>query len=180
MTTSIAFAVWASSITHVCLIEAMKVEDFPKAVQLLQSSAFHHINAQDDAGQTALHLAAREGNYEICCLIVNHHGFRSCQALTHPDAKPPSQSALRVAAFAKDKGHKAKIMEVLLEHANARLVNLQDSKGNTCLHYACSSGSPSTVQALLSRGCCDLELKNFKQPSPQKLHSRTHVWLMAF
>ncbi|KAI0135854.1 ankyrin [Daldinia grandis] len=91
--------------------------------------------ARDDGKATCLHMAAANGHAKIVTLILSHFPAPSKPS---KEAVPPSSS---------DEVSPSASTETEMPY-----INLQNSFGNTALHWACLGGHLDVVKLLLSRG----------------------------
>lgn len=154
------------------------------AVALIDGGA--DVNFQNKDGQTALHVAAKAGAYDLVAPLMSHganpyvedkHGV---QAFTEKDQRMfdearrnDSQQLLDVVAryvheeqnFKVTPGQEnAESMQQLLGEATSLIakgvnINHQDSDGNTALHIAARAGSVAMVKLLMDSGI-DHNVKN--------------------
>ncbi|KAI1099571.1 ankyrin [Jackrogersella minutella] len=92
--------------------------------------------ARDDSKATCLHMAAANGHARTVTLILSHFPAPS----KTPKAKEAPKSSSEEASASTDAG------------TETPYVNLQNSFGNTALHWACLGGHLDVVKLLLSRG----------------------------
>lgn len=85
-------------------------------------------NDRDNFGYTALHYAARNGNEEICKILLKI-GKADVNAVTNGGATPLHRAAMM--------GH-LKVVQLLVEY-NANLT-IQDDDGQTALHRSAQKG----------------------------------------
>ncbi|XP_043507342.1 nuclear factor NF-kappa-B p105 subunit isoform X1 [Frieseomelitta varia] len=104
---------------------AVKISDAGACVDVLLSEKGINIEAYNDAGWTALHLATKAGSYDAVCSLV-HAG-----ANVNNTDMSYGRTALHIAV---EGGHK-KIVEYLLKKTNIS-VNKRNFSGNTALHTA--------------------------------------------
>ena len=97
------------------------------------------INAQNNIGFTALHLAAAYSEFDAARLL-DAGADASIQAMD-------GSTALHVAC---EEG-KANIVGLLVHHSKT-LVAVADNRGRTPLHIACASGRPESIYYLLKAG----------------------------
>lgn len=134
----------------------------------------HDARAEDSAGYTPLHYAARNGHYRVCAILLQHGA--------DVDATTPSIQATPLHRAAVQ-GH-AETVETLLRHgANA---NLRDTDGKTALHRAISKHASSieTLQDTSFSDTCtlllphtDLNIKDNSGQTPKELISETYEML---
>lgn len=140
-------------------------------VEMLLLQRGHDARAEDSAGYTPLHYAARNGHYRVCEILLQHGA--------DVNATTPSiqSTALHRAAT---QGH-ATTVETLLRHgANA---NLRDTDGKTALHRAIweHASSIETLQNSSFSDTCtlllphtDLNIKDNSGQTPKELISETY------
>jgi len=102
-------------------------------------------NERDNFGYTALHYAARNGNKEICELLIKD-GRANLNAITKGGATPLHRASMM--------GH-LKIVQLLIEF-NA-ILNIQDEDGQTSLHRAAQRGHFGVCKLLLEH-CSELKI----------------------
>ena len=112
-------------------------------------------NAEDSAGYTALHYAARNGHYKICNILLEN------DATVNIQTRCGHATALHRAAM---QGH-SEVVELLLRfNANP---NLRDVDGHTALHRALMARSISVCKLLIP--CTNLSLLNNNTQNIQQL-----------
>ncbi|XP_029157445.1 ankyrin repeat domain-containing protein 39 [Nylanderia fulva] len=131
----------------------------------------HDARAEDSAGYTPLHYAARNGHYRVCEILLQHGA--------DVDATTPSlkSTSLHRAAI---QGHAATVETLLRHGANA---NLRDTDGKTALHRAISehASSVETLQNSQFSNICtlllprtDLNIKDNSGQTPKELISEAY------
>ena len=110
---------------------------------VLHIHGFCAIAHLDDHKNTALHIAAYEGDYEKLELILHHYDLK----INALNAR--RMTALFVSIRTPVPGfHLQRVQEILIQFkAN---VNVQNHKGYTCLHEACLLDNLKLVELLLS------------------------------
>lgn len=111
-------------------------------------------------GCTALHIAARNGSWDILELLINNGADYNAQNCL-------SQSPLHLAVD-KDQFN---CCEKLLENENIQ-VNIKDKNDDTPLHYAAKHGRMKTCIVLLNHSKTEVNVKNKKGQGP--LHVAAH------
>lgn len=112
-------------------------------------------NAEDSAGYTALHYAARNGHHEICKMLLENNASANAQTRCGR-ATPLHRAAMQ---------GRISIVELLLKFgANP---NLRDADGYTALHKALTSRSISVCKILIPR--TDLTLMTNNKQSVEQL-----------
>ncbi|KAI1391640.1 ankyrin [Hypoxylon trugodes] len=91
--------------------------------------------ARDDGKATCLHMAAANGHAKTVTLILSH--FPAPSKTQKAATVPPTTSSEEAPASVTE---------------DTPYVNLQNSFGNTALHWACLGGHLDVVKLLLSRG----------------------------
>ncbi len=126
------------------LMEAVFNEDLKAVKRLIKQGA--PVNAQDEAGWTALHMASYEGFLEIAHLLID--------VGAQLDLKNKFETTpLHMAASERN----LEVVEALIE-AGAD-VTLETKEGSTALHMAASCGELHIVKSLVEAGA-DLLKKN--------------------
>ncbi|XBI42879.1 hypothetical protein VPH35_107726 [Triticum aestivum] len=122
------------------LHEAVKHRRSAVALRLLETEPGrgHVLNVKQ---QTPLHIAAREGLYDVVAKIVS-------QPCEHDRFFPSvSGSALHQAVLS---GHE-RVVEILLDVTPPDQIGLTDSSENNALHYAAQKNNARVVKLLLNR-----------------------------
>ncbi|XP_063924177.1 uncharacterized protein LOC135138192 isoform X2 [Zophobas morio] len=108
------------------------------------------VDAKNDNGVTALHLACEHGSFDIAKLLIKKNA--NVQALDDNN-----KNALHYACQAPENSEV--ITKLLIE--NNVDINCQDKWGNTALHFACEYGNIEVIQNLVEGGA-DVNLGNSK------------------
>lgn len=122
---------------------------------LLTCSRRINVNTRDFVGDTALHDAISKGNFQIAALLID---FPSVD-LTVKNAR--GFNALHEACL---RGNNPVVEKILLRRPD--VVNIPKEDGFTALHLAAVNGHYKIAQTLLTKGRCNLELRNNKQETP--------------
>lgn len=107
------------------------------------------INAENDDGMTALHIACRSNNLELVKFLVDNKA-----SINHQ----PEGYEITPLMTACSYGH-MDIVKYLVEECNAKL-NLRDSYGYTALMMACERGNLDLIIYLLDNKNIDVNIKN--------------------
>lgn len=126
------------------------------------------VNAADNKGMTALHLAAEEGALKAVELLLRSGG--------DPTQKT-AHGALPLHLAAR-KGH-TPMVELLLNNMPSSMVNSRDSLGCTVAHWATTSGNDGLIKALAKKEHLDFTLKNNTGRTPIALAAE-HASLEGF
>ena len=97
-------------------------------------------NPEDDLGETPLHLASRNGHFDIV-----HHILLNIQH----NKNPPNRTGQTPLHFAAELGH-FKLVEVILENIESDC-NPRDLFGQTPLHCAAKNGYLDIIQQILPK-----------------------------
>ncbi|XP_076297202.1 uncharacterized protein LOC143217178 isoform X2 [Lasioglossum baleicum] len=112
-------------------------------------------NAEDSAGYTALHYAARNGHYEVCKTLLENGAKVSAQTRCGR-ATPLHRAAMQ--------GHVDVVQLLLQSGANA---DIKDADGYTALHKALAAGSTPVCKLLIKY--TDLRIVTNSQMSVEQL-----------
>lgn len=133
---------------------AAQYNDLDRVKTLLKKGV--SVNAQDSAGYTALHYAARNGHYEICKILVENDAETNVQTRCGR-AAPLHRAAVQ---------NHPDIVGLLLKHgANP---NLKDADGYTALHKAITARSMSVCKMLIPRTDLSLLEQNIEHFAQDK------------
>ena len=113
------------------------------------------INLEDECGNTALHLAAREWSCELLQVLIDAHADLEI-------ADDRGKTALLLAAGSGSERGSEKVKCLLDAGAN---INVKDYHGRTPLHLAARFGTPETVKILL-RSALDVDARNIDNETP--------------
>jgi ankyrin repeat protein len=109
---------------------------------LLEKMSQDAINAADNQGLTALHIAASKGNLEIIKLLLEKTSEDAINA-----ADDYYQTALHTAFIF----NKLEIIPFLLEKMTPEAINIVDNKGNTALHIAVEGRNLEIIKLLMKK-----------------------------
>ena len=130
---------------NLILWEACKLNRPEVCRDLLDLSKYKDLVAQPNCkglyDWTALHIAASEGHYKVCAVLLDPENGTDLNARTQLSRTP-----LHIAAL---KGHLILVQLLLRKGGDP---NLQDCEQNTPLHLAASMGHSETVDCLLHSG----------------------------
>lgn len=154
----------ASSNNHVTELNELLMKDVSPA----------KLNKQDEEGNTALHLAAGNGNPDIAGLLLNQPGIDPSlknhdketalqRAKKHNNTEViPLLEALRgcnALHLAVGRGE-TRLLPKLLAKTDIETLNAKDNDGNTPLHIAAQCGNLEAVQMIGSQAGIDPSLEN--------------------
>ena len=125
------------------------------------------LNAQDQHGNTALHLAVYSGTdiaKKVLCILQSAHE-RCNPNITNSEGHTPLHVAVKERDF--------ETAVVLLNHSQCN-PSIQDLTGNTPLHMAISQISLSSVKSFLNHKNIDLNIQNREGNTP--LHEAVMRW----
>jgi ankyrin repeat protein len=114
--------------------------------QLIQEG--YQVDERDPQNRTPLCYASRNGQREICCLLLKHGANVGAKV-------DNGETALHGAAYG---GHEA-VVRLLVEDYKAD-VEAKDNNGATVLHRAASSGNEAVVRLLVEGYKADVEAKD--------------------
>lgn len=115
------------------------------------------IDAYDIWGYTPLHVAAENGNIDVCCALIAKGALVNTRSKTDDRYTP-----LHCAAM---KGHWMLCIELLKRGAE---VLAKDAAGNTALHKAAEIGCAQTITVLVQQGAT-IYTKNDREKFPHQL-----------
>jgi ankyrin repeat protein len=142
------------------------------------------INAADDSGNSALHIAVQEKSPPVILKVIMNQGAR--QSAVDSGGRTPLRLAADLGAWDQAKvlsdsgsdpfsvaGDGRTPAEVALAKGadgvyalfSGKAINARDISGNTILHYAARQGNSETISILLELGA-DKNLKNIIAESP--------------
>ncbi|XP_049547699.1 ankyrin-3 isoform X4 [Anopheles darlingi] len=125
--------------TNTAFLRAARAGDLPKLIEYLETGQVTDINTCNANGLNALHLAAKDGHYDI----VNELLKRGANV---DNATKKGNTALHIASLAGQKD----IIHLLLQY-NAS-VNVQSQNGFTPLYMAAQENHDECVNYLLAKG----------------------------
>ena len=131
---------------------------YPQIVQFLIDVHKCNINLQNDDGDTALHLACKNGTYRMACIL--QYLIESKCDLSVPNFR--GELPLHVACRYKIS---VKALKVLLRN-NQGNVNCQTMSGDTPLHIACQEVSIKVADYLIEVVGCRTDIQNSKGDLP--------------
>ncbi|CAH3036391.1 unnamed protein product, partial [Porites lobata] len=97
---------------------------------------------KDITGYTPVHYAARDGYLQHIALFIKKN--KAARQVTSDSLDTPLHIVARYGWL--------QIAEALLAKRNVRIINLQNKKGKTALHYACHKGHEDITKLLLKKG----------------------------
>lgn len=122
------------------------------------------LNAVNNDGETALHLAIAHRHEDVALILVEQKGI-DVNAPTSGERGTRHMTPLMHAIWKEQ----TRVVRMLLTRKDI-LINTQDAKGMTALHWAGSAQNPEIVQALVAAPSIDLELIS-KAASPPLIHA---------
>jgi len=130
---------------EVCELLIDKMIANPQGFLGVMQNCWHEItvtiNATNEDGNTALHLATYGGYKEVCELLIPKMSLKAINAINWD-----GYTALYRAA---SKGHKS-ICELLINKMSPEAINAIDKYGSTALHLAASGGHKEVCELLIS------------------------------
>lgn len=130
---------------------------------VIHEALHKHVDAQDEDGNTALHIAAGERDLQLTQKLLSRRIDATAQ-------NAEGQTALHVAAgtsarTARAQNDQAQLVALLAPHS---AMDTQDQDGNTPMHLAAAKGLDRTVAELLRHGA-DPSLRNQQGEKPVDL-----------
>jgi len=130
---------------------------------VVHEALHRNINAQDDEGNTALHIAAGERDLQLTQKLLSRN-------IDATQTNSEGQSALHIAAgtsarTARAQNDQAQLVALLAPHSQ---LDAQDQDGNAPLHLAAAKGLDRTVGELLRHGA-DPAIRNQQGERPADL-----------
>ncbi|XP_055644477.1 ankyrin-3-like isoform X3 [Toxorhynchites rutilus septentrionalis] len=125
--------------TNTAFLRAARAGDLQKLVEYLETEQVTDINTCNANGLNALHLAAKDGHYEIVQELLKRDA-------NVDNATKKGNTALHIASLAGQK----EIIQLLLQY-NAS-VNVQSQNGFTPLYMAAQENHDECVNLLLAKG----------------------------
>ncbi|PAA75698.1 hypothetical protein BOX15_Mlig025935g2 [Macrostomum lignano] len=163
------------------------------ALKELLSSRKVRVDATDDRGQTALHVACRRNHEEVVQILLGHkanpqlkeldgtsvlhlpsrrNNLQLCQILTNDTALISCRdkhgvTPLMVAASESGEELLSHFVSVckLSDKNIVQMLNIKDAEGNSAMHYAARSDKPSMIQGLKNCGA-DINIRNLENSTP--------------
>ncbi|QKF93772.1 ankyrin repeat protein [Fadolivirus algeromassiliense] len=117
-------------------------------------------NIQDFIGNTVVHYAVEEENYEILyeLLKLDINKMQANVNISNINGKLPIHILLE-----KDKIYENNIIETLIINSN---LNIQDDNGNTALHLICKNNIWETYKNILSNKKLNIFIENYEKKRP--------------
>ncbi|XP_062547697.1 ankyrin-3-like isoform X3 [Armigeres subalbatus] len=125
--------------TNTAFLRAARAGDLPKLIEYLETEQVTDINTCNANGLNALHLAAKDGHFEIVQELLK-------RGANVDNATKKGNTALHIASLAGQK----EIIQLLLQY-NAS-VNVQSQNGFTPLYMAAQENHDECVNLLLAKG----------------------------
>ncbi|XP_059482836.1 histone-lysine N-methyltransferase EHMT2 isoform X2 [Neocloeon triangulifer] len=144
------------------LMQAVITEHNPVLKYLIKAGASLIIKGTD--GMTALHLAAKNGNYEACTLILTEQNTTSTRTLL--DAQ--DDGGWTALVWACEHGHFGIVKYLVTKKADPLI---RDTEQNIALHWSTFSGSADICELLLNSGC-NVNAANAQGDTPLHIGSR--------
>jgi len=133
-------------LTHLHFAAAAQNPQAMKAAVISILQAGGTLNEKNDYGQTALHVAARDGDTESCVLLL--HPFLGKDRVNPNEKDGSGNTALHLAVL----NNYPDICSLLLSKEIQADVDPRDSFGNTPLHLAATAGNDFLCGMLLGKG----------------------------
>jgi ankyrin repeat protein len=139
----------------------------------LLESGRAHVDTRTKDGETALHLACREGHLNIVQLLIQYGANVEEQNDRERDDDFGVLPTYRFRALHYACGD-LKIIQYLLTECHAE-VNATDNNGRSALHFACCGQQLQIVQYLLDEHGADIDILDTNGKSPYDIAHRTKV-----
>lgn len=131
------------------------------------------VTSQDKDGNTALHIACRNGNLSVITSLIqpvqqnetSQIKYKTSYRNIPQDLSIRNYDGLSCLHLAAMKGH-LDIVDLLINN-NPDIINITDAKsGRTVLHNACAAGETDLVRLLLRNKNCDINARAFDDYTP--------------
>jgi ankyrin repeat protein len=153
-----------SRIDDKLLHDAVLNKSVDNITELLKHSRIKdYINTKTSHGDTALHLAVKEGRIEHCRLLCSN-AYIDVNVV---DNTPNHNTPLHYSA------NNIEILQILCAHKSAQ-VNAQNTRGETILHYAIVQGNCDVVNHLCHMRECDVNIVDGSGNTPLILALMAH------
>jgi len=129
------------------IILAAEVNNIKSIEKLIQCGA--NINATNGYGNSALHIAARNGNNDVVSLLLKHNAIVNIQ-------NKKGSIALHFACYSETSSDHI-VNELLKAGAD---IEMKDNRGLTPLLAICKTGHVSVLNLLLAKGANPLAIDN--------------------
>jgi ankyrin only family protein len=134
--------------------------------QLIVAGA--EVESRDREGNTALHIACREGFHQVvqCLLRPVSESHHNCLRITNipQDLSIRNYDGVTVLHLAESNQHYDIINDLIASGIN---VNMKEGKaGRTVLHNACQNGDITLVKLLLKQRNCDINARAYDGSTP--------------
>ena len=140
-----------------------------------------NIEFRDRLGNTALHIACKQGSIDVVEALVTAVSYKETQLNTYTIPYQPipqnldirNSEGLSCLHLAVIHEHKDIVALLLSKDANVDVIEMK--AGKTCLHFAAESGSDKIVEVILSKSRPNLSAKTFTGYTATELaHYRGH------
>jgi ankyrin repeat protein len=125
------------------LIKSITTGDVAEAKQLISEMSNKEIDAVDEFGNTALHIAAEEGMQEVCKMLIPKMSHGAINAVTTDLFS--SNTALHIAA---EEGMQ-EVCKMLIPEMSKKAINAADNYGRTALHIAAGERHKEVCELLI-------------------------------